>query len=138
MRGALVGFSFGILSGLAMSPVMSGEKPTGAREMFVVAKGDTIFPAYSVQTDTALFGFANGRILIKQCKSGTVFLRTWRRGLQTSADTITLLCPSPLSTFTNACDSALYSWIPARDTSFDIRLAPFFVRSNCPQLMPPP
>lgn len=134
MRSAFP-FVAGMLLGATLGASLSASNISatgGSRETLVWAAGDSLLPAYSTNSDTSLFRYASGYVIAKKCGSGLLYMRNWRRRSQATADTITLLCPSPLTTMTNLCDSLLWGFHTANpDTTLNPALYPDAVKLAC-------
>jgi hypothetical protein len=84
-------------TGLAMSRSNANPAPiAAAREAISVNVGDTVVPRFSIQTDTVL-KVVGSSIVVRHCGSSFIYLRTWRKTTQLSADTVSVNAPCAAS-----------------------------------------
>lgn len=109
-----------------------GAASHAVRETITVNVGDTLVPRFTVSTDSVL-KVSGSSIVARSCGKSMIYLRTWRKSAQVSADTVNVnvVCPgSPPATTASsgAClfpnSDSLAKYQVRGDTSIDPRLVP--------------
>lgn len=109
-----------------------GAASHGVRETITVNVGDSIIPRFTVSTDSVL-KVSGSSIVARKCGTSAIYLRTWRKTVQLSADTVNVnvICNgSPPATTASAgpclfpSKDSLAKYLVRGDTTIDPRLVP--------------